>query len=223
MQARALTTQAIQAGALGVSTSRSLNQKSVKGASTPSLRAGWEELTQIALGVQVAGRGLLQIIMDFDSPDMIDEEFAQMRRLVEVSGRPLSFSLMQNHGNPQGWRRLLDLVAQARADGLVISAQVASARSWCHARLARQQQRVFGLRPACRPPQPYRHGAPGHCRTALGQRPSGRRAAPAAVCERLCHHLGARRSGLPRRPGQGRAAGPAGAGPQETPIQSASV
>lgn len=122
---RALTRQAMQAGALGVSTSRSLNHKSVKGASTPSLCAGWEELTQIALGVQDAGRGVLQIIMDFDSPDMIDQEFAQMRRLVEVSGRPLSFSLMQKHGNPQGWRRLLDLVAQARADGLAISAQVA--------------------------------------------------------------------------------------------------
>ena len=122
---RELTKQAMLAGALGVSTSRSLNHRSVKGASTPSLRAAWEELTQIALGVADAGRGVLQMILDFDSPDTIDAEFAQMRRLAEVSGRPLSFSLMQKHGNPEGWRRLLALVAQARADGLPISAQIA--------------------------------------------------------------------------------------------------
>ena len=48
-----------------------------------------------------------------------------MRRLVETSGRPLTFSLMQKHRNSNGWKRVLELTAQAVADGLKINAQVA--------------------------------------------------------------------------------------------------
>ncbi len=121
---RELTTEAMRAGAIGFSTSRSINHKSVSGAPTPTLRAAEEELTAIALGVKDAGRGVLQMITDFDGAD-VDGEFALMRRLVEVSGRPLSFSLMQKHKNAGGWKRILALTAEAVNDGLPMSAQVA--------------------------------------------------------------------------------------------------
>jgi N-acyl-D-aspartate/D-glutamate deacylase len=121
---RELTAQAMRAGAIGFSTSRSINHKSVSGAPTPTLRAAEEELTAIALGVKDAGRGVLQMITDFDGAD-VDAEFALMRRLIEVSGRPLSFSLMQKHKNVGGWKRILELTAQAVRDGLPICAQVA--------------------------------------------------------------------------------------------------
>ncbi|MGI4815040.1 MAG: N-acyl-D-amino-acid deacylase family protein [Janthinobacterium lividum] len=124
-QMRALTAEAMRAGALGVTTSRSINHRSVKGDATPSLQAAEEELMGIAMGVKDAGRGVLQIIMDFDDPAELREEFAMMRRLVEQSGRPLSFSLMQKHGNTEGWRELLALTAQAVKDGLPMRAQVA--------------------------------------------------------------------------------------------------
>jgi N-acyl-D-aspartate/D-glutamate deacylase len=121
---RELTAEAMRAGAIGFSTSRSINHKSVKGTPTPTLRAAEEELLAIALGVKDAGRGVLQMITDFDGED-VDGEFALMRRLVEVSGRPLSFSLMQKHKNPMGWKRVLELTRQARLDGLPMLAQVA--------------------------------------------------------------------------------------------------
>ena len=121
---RALTAEAMRAGAIGFSTSRSINHKSVKGSPTPTLKAAEDELTAIALGVKDAGRGVLQMITDFDDDD-VEGEFALMRRLVEVSGRPLSFSLMQKHQNKQGWRRVLELTARAVADGLPMRAQVA--------------------------------------------------------------------------------------------------
>jgi N-acyl-D-aspartate/D-glutamate deacylase len=121
---RALTAEAMRAGAIGFSTSRSINHKSVSGAPTPTLRAAEEELTAIALGVRDAGRGVLQMITDFDGAD-VDGEFALMRRLVEASGRPLSFSLMQKHKNVAGWKRILALTAEAVSDGLVMRAQVA--------------------------------------------------------------------------------------------------
>jgi N-acyl-D-aspartate/D-glutamate deacylase len=121
---RRLTADAMRAGAIGFSTSRSINHKSVKGAPTPTLKASEEELMAIAMGVKDAGSGVLQMITDFDGED-VDGEFQLMRRLVEASGRPLSFSLMQKHKNPRGWQRILQLTRQANDDGLKMLAQVA--------------------------------------------------------------------------------------------------
>ena len=114
----------MRAGAIGFSTSRSINHKSIKGTPTPTLKASEEELMAIAMGVKDAGRGVLQMITDFDGED-VDSEFQLMRRLTEASGRPLSFSLMQKHKNPRGWQRILELTRQANVDGLSMLAQVA--------------------------------------------------------------------------------------------------
>jgi N-acyl-D-aspartate/D-glutamate deacylase len=121
---RELATEAMRAGALGFSTSRSINHRSIKGDPTPSLRASEAELTGIAMGLADAGRGVLQLLSDFDTPSM-EEEFAMLRRVVEKSGRPLSFTVAQKHDDPEGWRKLLKLVDEAVKDGLPIRGQVA--------------------------------------------------------------------------------------------------
>ncbi len=87
-----LAEEAMRAGAIGFSTSRTLNHKTVKGDPTPSLRATEAELMGIAEGIRDAGSGVMEFISDFDQPDQ-DTEFAMIRRLVEKSGRPLSLSL----------------------------------------------------------------------------------------------------------------------------------
>ena len=124
-QMRRLTGEAMRAGAIGFSTSRTLNHKSSKGDPTPSLRASEAELTAIAMGLADAGGGVLQFISDFDTPDL-DSEFAMLRRLVQVSGRPLSITLTQPHlRNREKWRTLLRLIEQAVDDGLEMRAQIA--------------------------------------------------------------------------------------------------
>ena len=123
-QMRQLATAAMQAGAIGFSTSRSVNHRSVKGEPTPSLRATEAELQAIAAGLKDAGRGVLQFISDFNMPSL-EEEFAMLTRLVRDSGRPLSFSLAQRHSAPDGWRQLLALTTAANAQGLAMAAQVA--------------------------------------------------------------------------------------------------
>ena len=123
-QMRELAAEATRAGALGFSTSRSINHKSVKGEPTPSLRASEAELTGIAMGLADAGGGVLQLLSDFTTPSAI-EEFAMLRRVVEKSGRPLSFSLAQNNNRPDDWRVLMDLLNQAADDGLPMRCQVA--------------------------------------------------------------------------------------------------
>jgi N-acyl-D-aspartate/D-glutamate deacylase len=123
-QMRQLSAEAVRAGAIGFSSSRSVNHRSITGDPTPSLRASEAELRAIALGLRDAGRGVLQFISDFNVPSL-DEEFAMLTRLVQESGRPMSFSLAQRHSAPEGWRKLLALVDDAQARGLPIVAQVA--------------------------------------------------------------------------------------------------
>ena len=90
----------MRAGAIGFSTSRTLNHRSIKGEPTPSLRATKAELMGIAQGLADAGSGVIELISDFDTPDL-ETEFGMIRRLVEISGRPLSLSLAQNHSFPK--------------------------------------------------------------------------------------------------------------------------
>ncbi len=116
-----LAQQAMAAGALGFSTSRTLNHRTSDGQPTPTLTAGEDELTGIAMGLARARAGVLQVVSDFADPAA---EFAMLRRIVEASGRPLSFSLTQHAKAPQAWRLLLDALGDATGAGLPMKAQV---------------------------------------------------------------------------------------------------
>jgi N-acyl-D-aspartate/D-glutamate deacylase len=117
----ALAGAGITAGALGFSTSRTINHKTRDGRHIPTLKADEAELTEIALGLARAGSGWLQVISDFDEPD---EEMALLRRLVERSGRPLSITILQRDNKPEEWRRLMRDVAAAQSAGLPMMGQV---------------------------------------------------------------------------------------------------
>ena len=123
-QMRKLTADAMRAGALGFSTSRTLNHKTVKGDPTPSLRATEAELAGIAQGMKDAGTGVFEMISDFNQPDM-QTEFGMIRRIVEGSGRPLTLSLAQGHSSSNGWRKILEMIEKSSDAGLPIKAQVA--------------------------------------------------------------------------------------------------
>jgi N-acyl-D-aspartate/D-glutamate deacylase len=115
--------EAVQAGAMGFSTSRTFFHRSSDGKSTPSFEAAEDELTALALALKAAGKGVMQLITDFDVPD---ETFAMLRRLVRISGRPLSVSLLEGAYGPMTlrWGDVLDWAAAATDAGLPIKAQV---------------------------------------------------------------------------------------------------
>jgi N-acyl-D-aspartate/D-glutamate deacylase len=112
--------EAVEAGALGFTTSRTLNHRTSRGEPTPTLTAEADELVGIARAIGATGRGVLQVVSDFADADA---EFGIFRRMAAESGRPLSFSLAQARG--LAWRRLLDLLSVANAEGVAMSAQVA--------------------------------------------------------------------------------------------------
>jgi N-acyl-D-aspartate/D-glutamate deacylase len=116
---------AVKAGAMGFSTSRTFFHRSSDGRPTPSFEAAEDEMTALALALKESGKGVMQLITDFEEPD---RTFSLLRRLVQRSGRPLSVSLLEGTYGPMtlGWRDVLDWAAEASASGLPIKAQVLS-------------------------------------------------------------------------------------------------
>ncbi len=117
----ALAAEGVRAGALGFSTSRTVNHRSKSGAFTPSLTATAAELLGIARAVGATGQGVLEVVADLDD---VDGEFALIRSLAEVSGRPVSLTVLQNPARPDVWRRVLDLIGDAAAAGVPMNGQV---------------------------------------------------------------------------------------------------
>jgi N-acyl-D-aspartate/D-glutamate deacylase len=118
-----LTIEGMRAGALGFSTSRTLNHRAADGRSIPTLRAEEAELTAIAHAMRDAGTGWLQIVSDFEDQQ---GEIGLIRRLARESGRPVTISLTQSDARPNGWRELMAEIDDANEQGLRITAQIRS-------------------------------------------------------------------------------------------------
>ena len=118
-----LTREAIEAGALGFTTSRTYVHRTSEGAHVPGMYAAPDELIGIAREMGKVGRGAFGMISDF-----VDEEadIDWMRRIVAESGRPLWFLLTRWDHEGDKWKRMLNHTAKAAADGLDIRAQVAN-------------------------------------------------------------------------------------------------
>jgi N-acyl-D-aspartate/D-glutamate deacylase len=113
--------EAIEAGALGFSTSRTEKHKDSSGELTPTITALEDELVGIARAVGETGTGVLQGISDFYD---FESEFAMFRRMVEASGRPVSITVEQQDARPEWWEQLLKALEDAQADGLPMFGQV---------------------------------------------------------------------------------------------------
>jgi len=120
---RDLAREAVAAGALGVSTSRTLNHRSSDLRLLPGISAAEGELVAIGEGVQAGGGGLLQFVSDFSAPEM---DFAMLRRVAETTGLPMTFTVLQVNDAPDRWRTVLDLAGQANSEGVSMRPQVIS-------------------------------------------------------------------------------------------------
>ncbi|MGE0829749.1 MAG: amidohydrolase family protein [Hyphomonadaceae bacterium] len=119
---RALTAEAIRAGALGVTTSRSWTHRFRDGRPAPSINTERREVLALAAGLRDAGSGVFQMLPNTHLP--VEEQFALLREIAEISGRPVSFTFGQMQKDPDGWRTMMMRLAEARAQGHAIRAQV---------------------------------------------------------------------------------------------------
>ncbi|MFZ8974430.1 MAG: N-acyl-D-amino-acid deacylase family protein [Pseudomonadales bacterium] len=125
--------QAVRAGALGFSTSRTVGHRSVLGETIPGTFAERAELMAMAAAMEAAGRGVFQavpagVVGDLAGPEpqTSEQEVALFIEIAEATGCPVTFTLAQNFSRPDQWQACLDLVADACTRGHRIMPQIAT-------------------------------------------------------------------------------------------------
>src|SRR5262245_50155902 len=121
--------EAIAAGALGVSTSRTIAHMAIDGEPVPGTFAAEDELFGIGRALGELGTGIFELAPagamgeDLAAPE---KEVAWMRRLSKEIGRPVSFALAQHDAESGLFRRILALCRDANAAGSRLAPQVGS-------------------------------------------------------------------------------------------------
>ena len=123
----AIVREAIEAGAVGVSTSRTILHKAVDGEPVPGTFAAEDELFMLGRALAEVGRGVFELAPagiqgeDLSAPD---REVAWMRRLAAETGRPITYGFLQHDVAPRDWERLLEVATEAHADGIPLRPQI---------------------------------------------------------------------------------------------------
>ncbi|CAN5764075.1 amidohydrolase family protein [soil metagenome] len=124
----AIVEEAIRAGALGVSTSRTIAHLAMDGEPVPGTYAAEDELFGLGAALGRAGAGVFELApMGVAGEDVVAPkvEVDWMRRLAAATGRPVTFALLQVDAAPDLWRELCDFSAEAIAEGASLHPQVA--------------------------------------------------------------------------------------------------
>src|SRR3989440_740878 len=118
--------EAINAGAVGVSTSRTILHKAIDGEPVPGTFAAEDELFALGRALAGVGRGVFELAPagiqgeDMSAPD---KELDWMRRLAKETQRPVTYGFVQHDVAPDDWRRLLDLAGEAADDDVPLRPQ----------------------------------------------------------------------------------------------------
>lgn len=119
--------EAIKAGALGFTSSRTMLHRALDGEPVPGTFAGADELMGIAKAMQSAGGGMFELATDFGLGSMggrFSEDFDWMLELAKNTDLAITYILGQADHAPNEWRELLAMTNAARAGGANIKALV---------------------------------------------------------------------------------------------------
>jgi len=122
-----LAEEAVRAGALGFTTSRTWAHRTSIGTQIGTLTASADEVLGIASALRRAGTGVIQLISDvYQSADdeLVRNEHALLGRIATEIGRPMSFTVQQNDQTPNRFRELLAGIGEWNAAGAHARAQV---------------------------------------------------------------------------------------------------
>jgi N-acyl-D-aspartate/D-glutamate deacylase len=123
-----LLSAGLEAGALGVSTSRTERHRTSRGENLGTLRSKEPELLALASVLRTMGRGVFQLVSDSyrtADDDFAASEFALIAEIARTSQRPVSFTVQQDFEASTRWRDLMNLAVSLHAEGLDVKAQVA--------------------------------------------------------------------------------------------------
>jgi N-acyl-D-aspartate/D-glutamate deacylase len=118
-----LTREAVDGGALGFSTSRTVLHRSRHGL-IPGTHSAPDELIALGQGIADAGGGVFQFVSDELAAS--DEERQWIRELAGLDGVTVTYSLAQSGMHPHAYRDALDEAAALTAAGSPVYPQVPS-------------------------------------------------------------------------------------------------
>ncbi|MBW8826024.1 MAG: amidohydrolase family protein [Acidobacteria bacterium] len=111
---------ALRAGAMGFTTSRSNNHMTADNRPVASRIASWDEVVHLVMAMSDEGRGVFELsnesVLSSPDPAARDEYTGRLRALAVASGVPMTFGLT-SFGDPNRYRELLALLDTTAADG----------------------------------------------------------------------------------------------------------
>ena len=116
-----LTREALGAGAIGFSTSRTILHRSRHGL-VPGTRSTPEELLGIGRALGEAGHGVFEMVSDFQGQE---PDLSWMKEFCATTGRVITFAIAQTIVQPTAWRETLARIDELAGQGLRIVPQVA--------------------------------------------------------------------------------------------------
>jgi N-acyl-D-amino-acid deacylase len=129
----AVVGEALAAGAVGFSTSRTIGHRAKSGRPVPGTFAPEEELLAMAGALRAAGHGVFEAIAagTIGSLERLGgerakllEEVPLLEAVARASGRPVTFTVAQLFEDPDHWRLVLDAAARANEAGAELRPQV---------------------------------------------------------------------------------------------------
>ena len=121
--------EAVEAGALGFSTSRTIGHRAMDGEPVPGTYAAEDELFGLGRAMAAGGRAVFELApQGIAGEDIIapKKELEWMQRLGAEIDRPISFGMIQVDAAPDLWREQLDISAAAHAAGSELYPQIAA-------------------------------------------------------------------------------------------------
>ncbi len=127
-----LVREAVRAGAVGVSTSRTVLHTTMDGVPVPGTHADEAELTALARAAREGGngvRGVLEVSppgVAFPEPVELTDAIDMLIRVARASDCPVIFSFLQSNHNPEEYRTVLNRVGAAAKEGVRIHPEVST-------------------------------------------------------------------------------------------------
>ena len=118
--------QAVRAGAMGFSTSRSPSHMTSDNRLVASRVATDEEVSDIVRAMGDTGAGIFQLAMKRGETDAMLGVYSQLANLSKETGRPVTFGSLSRKERPGQWKVFYDLIEEENLKGARIFTQVHS-------------------------------------------------------------------------------------------------
>jgi len=117
---------ALRAGAIGFTTSRSPSHETPDRRPVASRVASWDEVRRLVGVMGEMNAGIFELAGERHDPEHLREYHVRLRDLAVDTGRPVTWGLFSRRAEPGRWRAYLDLLEETAAAGGRMFAQVHS-------------------------------------------------------------------------------------------------